>query len=384
MQFPQPVADYLLTHAVEATRPACLKIDPGYRLLQGWGALAHFGLDAISPGDDVLAAAPFTFAMLEEKIRAIEFVTLQNRHVAHIHYLPDETGHFVLVLDAAREHAARQRYQQSVNEMRLMHVSQTRLIARQRDLIGELVEARAELDHQRHVAERNVDTRSQLIALMSHEFQTPIESIANAAESALHADSEPADRARSLDAIRRSARFLTTLIQAVLDDARLEAGQLSLQPTVFDVHALLDDLVQMMAPLAAEKALAFVCQVADDLPREARLDQVRLRQILINVVGNAVKFTREGGVQLMAAHRDGRLTFSVADTGPGISPADQQRVFEAFERASGSDAPGGAGLGLTISLRLAKLMGGSITLESEPGQGTTVRVALPDGLTPET
>ncbi len=134
----------------------------------------------------------------------------------------------------------------------------------------------------------------------------------------------------------------------------------------------------MMAPMAADKELAFSCRIDAAVPMMVRADEVKLRQILINLLGNAIKFTVDGGIQLTTTYADGRLITSVADTGPGISVDDQERVFLAFERSSAKQH--GAGLGLTISLRLAQLMGGEISLDSTPGNGCTVAVNLPISL----
>ncbi len=138
----------------------------------------------------------------------------------------------------------------------------------------------------------------------------------------------------------------------------------------------------MMAPMAADKELSFSCVIDNAVPRIINADEVRLRQILINLLGNAIKFTVDGGLQITTTYADGRLVSSVADTGPGISIEDQEKVFQAFERGDQTN-DAGAGLGLTISLRLARLMGGEISLDSTPGNGCTVAVNLPVSISDE-
>ena len=214
--------------------------------------------------------------------------------------------------------------------------------------------------------------------MMSHEFRTPLASIINYADLALEAESTAANMRKSVEAIARSGRHLTSLVDTILDEARLDAGEVRLRERNFDLFELLDDLAAMMAPLAAEKGLSFATLVEPDVPQHVHTDDVCLRQVLINLLGNSVKFTVAGSIRLYITYNDGRLVATVSDTGPGISVEDQERVFRAFERGENrEDTRSGAGLGLTITLHLAELMGGEITLDSLPGQGCTVSVHIP-------
>lgn len=377
MKIPPQVVDYLQEMFSADARPACFQVDSEYRLTGAWGDTEWCGFESVSTGSDILQFAPYLFGLLDTAPRVIEFMSVPGEMVAHVHTLPAENGHFIVLLNAKQEHDAIQAQQQAVNELRLMHASQQRLIGRQRDLISELVEAKAELDHHRKDAERSSSSKGQFIAMMSHEFRTPLASIINYAELASDPNAAESTVLKSVEAIARSARHLNALVEAVLDDARLDAGQIELCDTEFDLHQLLDDLSAMMAPMAADKELSFVCQVDPAVPRMIRADEVRLRQILINLLGNAIKFTRDGGIQLVTTYADGCLVSSVADTGPGISIEDQERVFRAFERVGTQPGETGAGLGLTISLRLARLMGGEISLDSTADQGCTIAVTLP-------
>lgn len=376
MSFPQRVIDYLQGTFAASSRPVCFLIDGEYRLLESWGDASWCDMTSTRAGDDMLTHAPFLLESLSDGPSILEFVSISSGAVAHVHIVPVDANYYVILLDAKQARDAIQQQQQSVNELKLLHASQQRLIMRQRDLISELVEARAELDHHRKDAERSSLSKGEFIAMMSHEFRTPLASIINYASLA----SESADvdnRVRkSIETIERSARHLTALVEAVLDEARLDAGQLDLVKKEFDLHALLAELAAMMAPMAADKELSFVCSVDAAVPKVICADEVRFRQILINLLGNAIKFTEVGSIQLFTTFADGRLVSSVTDTGPGISFADQEKVFRAFERG-GEQQSSGAGLGLTISLRLAKLMGGEISLDSTPGQGCTVAVNLP-------
>jgi signal transduction histidine kinase len=376
MELPEHVVRYLQGQFLSQTRPFCFLIDKDYRLVESWGDGGWCGLLDIEPDMDMRESAPFLVAVPITATQRIDFIQTPSRAIVNMHVIPDNGQCFIVLLDAKLDHTSIQSKQQSVNELRLMHARQHKLIARQRELIGELVEAKSELDHHRREAERISENKGRFIAMMSHEFRTPLASIINYADLALEEGTSSNDIQKSVETISRSARHLTSLVEAILDDASLDAGQVELVERDFDLVNLLNDMGAMMAPMAAEKGLSFATFVDPDLPKLVRADEVRLRQILINLLGNAVKFTLEGGVKLTATYNDGRLVVTVSDTGPGISVEDQERVFQVFERGSGRGETG-AGLGLTITLRLVELMHGEVSLDSMPGGGCTVSVHVP-------
>jgi signal transduction histidine kinase len=376
MELPVPVVDYLQSNFLEETRPFCLLLDSDYRVVDSWGDNSWCGLTGIEPGSDMRETAPFLVGLPLTAVQRFEFIETVGRAIVHAHLVPDRGSCYVVLLDARLAHAAQQAKQQSVNEHRLLHARQRKFIARQRELISDLIETRSQLEHHRQDAERSSAEKSRFIASMSHEFRTPLASIINYAELAAAADTSANDVQKCVETISRSARHLTSLVEALLDDARLDAGQLELYEHDFDLYKVFDDLAGMMAPLAAEKGLAFATMVDPEVPDVVYADEMRLRQVLINLLGNAVKFTLEGSVEIAATYSAGRLQITVADTGPGISAVDQERVFGAFERGSAREKTG-AGLGLTISLRLVKLMNGEVSLESVPGEGCRFCIVIP-------
>jgi len=376
MPLPERVAEFLQAEYFAQRRPYCFLIDENYRLVAEWGDGTWCSFGDSEPGFDARQLAPYLVGMDITSQQSFEFIQTPGQAIVHMHLLPDAGQCYVILLDASHEHAALREKQQSVNELRLLHARQHKLIERQRELISELVETRSELDHLRREAERSSANKGRFIAMMSHEFRTPLASIVNYADLAAEEGASENDVCKSIETISRSARHLTSLVEAVLDDASLDAGQVELQERNFDMRTLLDDVAAMMAPLAAEKGLSFATFVDLDLPEFIRADGIRLRQVLINLLGNAVKFTVDGGVKLTVTYNDERMMVTVSDTGPGISVEDQERVFEAFERGSGQGATG-AGLGLTITLRLVELMRGEVSLDSMPGEGCTVSVHLP-------
>jgi signal transduction histidine kinase len=222
--------------------------------------------------------------------------------------------------------------------------------------------------------------KSQFLANMSHELRTPLNAILGYTE--LISDSvygEMPEKARGvLDRIQRNGKHLLGLINDVLDLSKIEAGQLVLSLTDYSLKDVVHGVCSAVEPLAAEKKLAFRVEVAKDLPA-GRGDERRITQVLLNLVGNAIKFTDQGEVTIRAATVDGSYNLSVSDTGPGISESDQARLFQEFQQADNSITrkKGGTGLGLAISKRIIEMQGGRIWVDSRLGQGSTFFVSLP-------
>jgi GAF domain-containing protein len=216
--------------------------------------------------------------------------------------------------------------------------------------------------------------KSEFLANMSHELRTPLNAVLGYTE--LISDSiygEVPEKIRDvISRIDRSGRHLLGLINDVLDLSKIEAGQLTLSLADYSMREVVQTVVTGMESLAAEKKLALKMDVAADLPR-GRGDERRLSQVLLNLVGNAIKFTEAGEVRVEAGLEDSRFLVSVTDTGPGISPEDQQRIFEAFQQVDSSltRRKGGTGLGLSIAKRIVEMHGGRLWVASIPGQGST-------------
>jgi CheY-like chemotaxis protein/anti-sigma regulatory factor (Ser/Thr protein kinase) len=216
---------------------------------------------------------------------------------------------------------------------------------------------------------------------MSHEVRTPISGMLGMTGLLLDTKLDPGQR-ECADAIRRSGEALLSVINGILDLSKIESGRIDLEDIAFPLLDVIEDARLTVAYAAAEKRLMLTTELALDLPREVRGDPGRLRQVLINLLANAVKFTERGSVVLAArALPAGMIWFSVKDTGIGIDAAARARIFEPFTQADGSTTRrfGGTGLGLSIAKSLVERMGGQVELTSEPGRGSefSFAVALP-------
>lgn len=229
----------------------------------------------------------------------------------------------------------------------------------------------------RETADAANRAKSAFLAHMSHEIRTPLNAILGFAQL-LRREAITPRQQQHVETINRSGEHLLELINAVLELSKIEAGRVVLNPVAFDCHAMLADVAMMFRDRTEMRHLQFDVQRADNLPRFVKGDESKMREVLINLLGNAVKFTRQGSVTLRAdAAREPaglRLQFQVQDTGIGIAPDDQARLFRYFEQATAGHAIGaGTGLGLAISRELARLMGGDVSVSSEVGTGSTFR-----------
>jgi GAF domain-containing protein len=222
--------------------------------------------------------------------------------------------------------------------------------------------------------------KSQFLANMSHELRTPLNAILGYTELILDGIyGEAPEKIRDvMGRVEKSGRHLLGLINDVLDLSKIEAGQLTLALNNYSMKEVVQTVFTAVEALAAEKKLALKISVPPDLPPGTG-DERRLSQVLLNLVGNAIKFTEAGEVRIDAITRDGEFVVSVSDTGPGIAPADQQKIFEEFQQADSSTTrkKGGTGLGLSIARRIIELHGGRLWVESSPGKGSTFSFTLP-------
>lgn len=246
-----------------------------------------------------------------------------------------------------------------------------------------LKDARQAADEAREAADHANRAKSRYISAISHELRTPLNSILGYAQLMGEDTTVPPHRQQAVSVIRRGGEHLLSLIEGTLDMAHIESGKLTLNVKPMQFADCVHEMCDMFEPQAQAKGLRFQFEPEGTLPEVVRADEKRMRQILINLLGNAIKFTASGHVSLRVRYAREMALLEIEDTGPGMTPAELASVFEPFERGSqtgqsppGSGASGGAGLGLTIAKMLTDLMGGEMTVSSTPGQGSVFRIKL--------
>jgi PAS domain S-box-containing protein len=246
--------------------------------------------------------------------------------------------------------------------------------------ITERKQVELELQKAKEAAEAANHAKSTFLSNMSHELRTPLNIILGFTQLMAKSDTLSPDHLENINIINRSGEHLLTLINDVLDMAKIESGSITLNKKIFNLHHFLDELETMFRLKANDKGLELIVNRTSDVPEFVRTDDIKLRQVLINLVNNAIKFTQHGSISLQVVLRENshsnseqvRLKFAITDTGAGIPPAEIEKIFEPFKQTrTGKTAKEGTGLGLTICQKFINLMGGKITVSSQVGIGST-------------
>src|SRR5688572_29297829 len=243
--------------------------------------------------------------------------------------------------------------------------------------ISDRLERDEALRRAKDVAEAATRAKSEFLANMSHELRTPLNGVIGYSQLLQRDRGLNPQQRDALEAISKCGAHLLDLINDVLDLSKIEAGRIDIEQTATDLPQLITDLGHVVADSARRKGLALNMSMGTHVPRRVVMDGRHLRQVLLNLLGNAIKFTAKGHVSLDIANTGNGLTFAVADTGPGIDPEELSEIFEAFTQTKSGAAAGGTGLGLTISRHLLQIMGAELHVDSAVGEGSRFYFTLP-------
>ncbi len=362
------IAQTILDQCIyDYTRPLCVTLDNSFTVKSFIGDCAYYGFDCIEIGTDARESMLFLVGMDVQKTTQLRFVETPSGRSAHINLFIESEQLTLVLLDATEQRVNHAVVQQKGNELALMQVKQLKLIE-------ELKRLEKEVEAKRRQAEKANRLKGQFIATMSHEFRTPLTAIIGYASrlKPMHAGHSP--QTDYLNSVERSAKHLLSLVENLLDHSQIEVGSLTINPIATDVAIVIEKLSSIFEPLAEDKHLGFNIELKSGIPQYLCLDEMRFRQVLVNLISNAIKFTNKGYVQVDTSWEAGELIVSIEDTGKGIAESDQKRIFNAFEQL-GSEP--GTGLGLSIVKHLVSAMGGRLEMRSTFGVGTRFEVCFP-------
>ncbi|MDX2418480.1 MAG: hybrid sensor histidine kinase/response regulator [Xanthomonadales bacterium] len=358
-------AHYIRDELLKSERFIVIALDAGQKILSVNQSTPDWKLPGMIRGSmlpDSLGSL-LDAAVGATDLTVFSYVEL-NGFFVDIHVLCDKGSTDLVIHDVTQTHVIEQTLQQRAHENSLLSEQRAALNSELEDLNQELLLRRRQ-------AEKASAAKSQFIASMSHEFRSPITAImgyANLLQTELPGSDNP-------QALQRASWHLLTLVENLLEQAREGDEHVKLNPTRFSLDRLVADIDALFRAQADVKGLDFEVKSSPG-GIDVKCDELRLRQILINLVSNALRYTLKGQVSVHFKHRDDKLNIRVCDSGQGIAAADLERVFEPFTRIGGDNAPG-AGLGLTITRQLLQRMDGQLKIDSKPGVGSEFRVDIP-------
>ena len=342
--------------------------------------LGDYGYGALKVGDNIEDCVDFMVGMDTKIELDLPLVASPSGTPISVSLLPSDNQLTVLIANASIQADQRQLLQQKANENEL-------LVHQQKKLMAQLEQASLELEYKNKQLEEASRLQTSFLSGVSHEFRTPLTSIigyTNLVKQDLQKVSQELvprisrsdNSPHYLRAVQRSSKHLLSLVENLLDHGKLDSNEIVIRPKTTNIAELFEDVELLLQPLSNTKRIELVTDIKLPDNALAVLDDSRLRQCLINLVGNAVKFTDVGSVTLTVSLSDDMLVVKVVDTGLGISKADLEKIRLPFWQGADT-GKAGTGLGLTITERLIELMGGELVIESELGRGTTVEFELP-------
>lgn len=349
-------------------KPAYFVVDPSLKLLDWSDNLLGYGFYGLEKGIDSTEIFDFMVGHNPDEDLELPIVTMPtgiHGSVSSVRYGDEIT---VLILDASRDFEQQYLLQQKANDAQLLNL-------RLQSLLKELVSTRQELEEKNAKLAEASRLQSRFLSGVSHEFRTPLTSLIGYSEVLLE-KTDDALCVEYLDIIRDSSKYMLALVENLLDHGRLDSNELSLQFSSINLVEFVESILNMLRPIAEKKGLELRGDIKPSDELILSIDEVRVRQCLLNLLNNAIKFTDRGWVQLIVNWQADELIIDVVDTGIGMDQEDIESLYAPFWQSQ-KHAQVGTGLGMTITQRLVDLMGGDISVKSELNTGTAVRLTIP-------
>lgn len=363
--------DFVVKRYFSDTHTFYLLVDPNYRVVAWEGPGEHFGLGDLHAGDDLNERLLFLAGLDQERepFTRLDFVETPSGASAHLHIAYLKSGWGLVFMDASRDHDDLQRQHQKANESVLNSF-------RQESLLRETQQHQRQLQDRVEQLKQSIRPREEFIEQMAHEVRTPLLAILESAKLAKNAATELGEQSplrKHLQSVDRGSNYLLTLVDNLLDHSRIEKERLTPNPAVWNLQEILQCLDEIFRPVIEKRDLSLSWWVSASVPEQLFVDGMRLRQLLFNIISNAVKFTHEGTISVSAEWNEDRLSFLIEDTGMGMDKATLERLFQPFQRGAGAgQGQLGAGLGLYVSREISRALGGELRVSSHPAAGTRV------------
>ncbi len=354
IQHVEKIAENLYALTARKMKPLVVVVDNKNNYISHHGELADYQLPLFEAGQSCVEVLPFLVGLEDEAYVSLPLVNFNEKNISSVNVININAHRYVVLLEAGDEHHRQQQATQDSNETKLLY------------------QKLQQLTQQLEIAN---SVKSRFISGMSHEFRTPISSILGYSSLLVSKYTFEDNEYQHARAIVSSAQYLLSLIDNVLEHAQLEADKILINIAPFSVNELITNLQYMFGARSEKSDISFSLETSESLPEAVYSDQIRLQQILINIIGNAFKYTEAGSIVASFDWKDNKLIIKISDTGPGIPLEHQENIFQAYSRYDAVHKKG-AGLGLAISAQIAEKLNGQLELESHLGKGSvfTLRV----------
>jgi len=368
---PFSVYRLLRQHILDAAKPAYIVTSNSLKLVTASGDLAFYGLSDLVEGEPCESRLDFLIGYDVTEPLELRFYQVNTEVVAHVVLLPHEGHLIILFMDATEAYQQEIKVQQKTNDLLI-------LSEKQDVIVKELVKARDNYANKHEELVEANKAKAKFIASISGDLKSPLTSILGHASLLKNVLDDSPTNLKMIEAIERGGRHLLTLVENSLDQMHIELDHMKLKVAPVDINDLLQDIESVFLPLAKRKKLKFSLAIESLPPNKIKLDEIRLRQVLVNLLNNSIKYTDMGQIKLTSRWEDNLLKLDVYDTGRGIPESYRKEIFTAFKTGGDKKSKGqGKGLGLSIAKHLLDLMDGEIRCESVQGAETRFKLRIP-------